>query len=65
MEVKSEKLYYSEKEQVTNKMKMFNFLSTLFGNKDFIPQESQILAEMKKKNVFYSFSLGHRRNVFL
>ena len=27
------------------KKKMFNFLSTLFGNKDFIPQEIPILAD--------------------
>ena len=27
--------------------KNFNFLSTLFGNKDFIPQESPILADFK------------------
>ena len=47
MEVKSEKLYNSEKEKVTNKMKMFNFLSTLFGKESFISQESPILADFE------------------
>ena len=31
-------------------MKISNFLSTLFGNKDFISQESPILADKLKSN---------------
>ena len=53
MEVKCEKLYYSEKEKVTNKMKMFNFLSTLFGNESFISQESPILADFENMRAIY------------
>ena len=35
-------------------MKIFDFLSTLFGNKDFISEESSVLAEnmILKHNIF-------------
>ena len=34
-------------------MKIFNFLSTLFGNKDFISQESPILADFKNMTYYW------------
>ena len=36
-------------------VKIFNFLSTLFRNKDFISQESPILADIENK-AFWSTS---------
>ena len=44
-------------------MKIFNFLSTLFRNKDFISQESPILADVensflvKNRNIFQEMSI--------
>ena len=37
-----------KKRSKIGKMKIFDFLSTLFGNKDFISQESPILADFEK-----------------
>ena len=34
-------------------MKIFNFLSTLFGNKDFISQESPILADFENTTFIF------------
>ena len=42
-------------------MKIFNFLSTLFGNKDFISQESPILADFMylNNNMYFYFYRGN------
>ena len=37
-------------------MKIFNFLPTLFGNKDFISRESPILADFKNIIQLFTFS---------
>ena len=44
-------------------MKIFNFLSTLFGNKDFISQESPILADFK--NTILKYDIFEGINTFI
>ena len=43
-------------------VKIFNFLSTLFWNKDFISQESPILADVEIIFLYSAISFDHKKS---